>query len=392
MDYQEEVELGVAEKIVGIIWRSIVVGAIYTLITFGLGAVLTRQGVPFPDMDKLGVGKLWFLGASVVMAFVIGAISQIVHTSKLNHILTWTILLFLNPFSVSLESAVLAPNILNATIIPGLMLVQFLAALVTALLITFLFASSSKQVFGSYIHRPWSVWSLRLAICIGIAFLLYSLLSATDYHLITQLYFQTYHIPLALPTTEVIFAIQFMKAFLVVLSLIPMIITIGATKRFIAVISGITLVVLCALSPFLQVSNLSMFLLLASSGKLFLQNFLIGILAGWILGCPSRLEEEGITTIEYLRPILRGSLLNVSQSFTKPFQVLPTTAPAPAPDPELAENQKTTGIEKKPAKIAGPLVSATQSESQPINQTPVPISEPQNQESSSGESPSNQPA
>ena len=64
------------------------------------------------------------------MGFVIGAISQIVHTSKPNHIMTWTILLFLNPFSVTLESAFLAPGLLNAVTIPALMLVQFVAALV----------------------------------------------------------------------------------------------------------------------------------------------------------------------------------------------------------------------------------------------------------------------
>ena len=75
-----------------------------------------------------------------------------------------------------------------------------------------------------------------------------------------------------------------MRAFLIVLSLIPMVITIGATKRFIAVICGITLVVLGSLSPFLQVSNLSMFLLLASSGGIFLQNFLIGLLGGFCDG------------------------------------------------------------------------------------------------------------
>jgi hypothetical protein len=253
------------------------------------------------------------------MGFVIGAISQIVHTSKPNHILTWTILLFLNPFSLCMECAVLAPESLAAETIPAVMLTQFAAALLAAILITFLFASSSKQIFGSYIHRPWRVWIMRFAICIIFSLLLYSLLNPTDYRLINKLYFDNFQITLKLPTTEVILAIHFMKSLLIVLSLIPMIVTIGATKRFIAVISGITLVVLSALSPFLQVSNLSMFLLLASSGKIFLQNFLIGILVGLIMGCPSKLEADGISTVQFLRPVLREALKNNADFFKSLF-------------------------------------------------------------------------
>lgn len=317
----ETPQLTIFQRITRIIWRSILVGVAYTLTIFWLGTVLTHQGVPFPDLDKLGMNRLWFLGASIFMGFVIGAISQIVHTSKTNHILTWTIFLFLNPFSISLESALLAPDLLAASTLPSLMGVQFLAALVAGLLITFLFASSSQQVFGSYIHRAWSAWIKRIAVSIMITFIFFFLFSVTNYHLVQKLYFDNYQVRFDIPTLPVILTIQFMKAVLIVFSLLPMITTIGATKRFIAVMSGISLVVLGALGPFLQVSNLSMFLLLASSGNLFIQNFLIGIFVGFILGCPSKLEETGTTVVDYVRPKLRAGLTHTAGFFTKPFQV-----------------------------------------------------------------------
>jgi hypothetical protein len=339
MKHNNDRELSVFERIVGIVWRSIIVGTAYTLTTFCLGALLAKQGIPFPDMDKLGMSKMWFLGSSVLMGFVIGAISQIVHTSKLNHIMTWTILLFLNPFSVTLESAFLAPELLTVATIPALMIVQFVAALVASLLITFLFSSNSKQSFGSYFHRPGAVWTMRFSICLGITLLIYSLLSATNYHLISKLYHDNYQISLAMPTAEVIFAIEFMRALLVILSLIPMVITIGATKRFIAVICGITLVVLGILSPFLQVSNLSMFLLLASSGKIFLQNFLIGLLVGFVLGHPSRLEEDGISVTDYLRPVFREALENNVNFFQEKFSRFKKS---PADTVKLVEEEPET--------------------------------------------------
>jgi hypothetical protein len=320
-------ELTIFQRIIRTIWRSILVGVFYTLTIFFLGTTLTRQGIPFPDLDKLGMNRLWFLGASILMGFVIGGISQIVHTSKPNHILTWTIFLFLNPLSISLESALLAPNLLAAQTLPSLMLVQFLGALVAGLLITFLFASSSKQIFGSYIHRPWSAWVRRITISIIITFVIFLLFSATNYPLVKKLYYDNYQFSLETPTFPLILTIQFMKAVLIVFSLIPMITTIGATKRFIAVMSGISLVVLGALGPFLQVSNLSMFLLLASSGSLFIQYFLIGIFVGFILGCPSKLEESGTTVVEYVRPKLQKGLGNTAEFFTKPFRVLDEAQP-----------------------------------------------------------------
>lgn len=307
---KEEPPKSISERIFGIIWRSIVIGFVYTFTTFFCGDLLAKQGMPFPDMAELGMSKSWFLGAAVLMGFVVGAISQIVHTSKPNHIMTWTVLLFLNPFSVTLESAFLAPEILKGPAIPALMLVQFTAALVAAIFITFLFASSSRQPFGSYFHRPWAAWGMRISISIGIALLLYCLLGTTDYRLIPELYYQNYQVRIAPPTVDVVFGIEFIRAILVVLSLVPMIITIGATKRFIAVICGISLVVLGSISPFLQVSNLSMFLLLASSGRIFLQNFLIGLFTGALLGYPSKMEAEGKSIVEFLRPILREALAN----------------------------------------------------------------------------------
>ena len=374
---KEETEPTISDRIVGIIWRSILVSSAYTLTTFGLGTVMTKYGIPFPDMTKLGMSRSWFLVASIIMGFVIGAISQIVHTSKANHIMTWTILLFLNPFSVALESAVIAPQLLPAASIPSLMLVQFIAALITAILITFLFASSSEQVFGTYIHRPWSAWTMRFSICVGLALLLCSFLGATNYHLITKLYHDNYQIALALPTAEVVFAIQFMKALLIVLSLIPMIVTIGATKRFIAVMSGITLVVLGSLSPFLQLSNLSMFLFLASSAKIYLQNFLIGILAGFILGCPSKLENEGISMIEYLRPRLRQGLTNTDQFFTRPFQLIHPaelekneTSYEASKDDTTKESSASEAANKLP--VPGESTANEPSETPEENQQPLP--------------------
>jgi hypothetical protein len=181
-----------------------------------------------------------------------------------------------------------------------------------------------------------------------------------------------------------------MQAFIIVFSLIPMIITIGATKRFIAVMSGLSLVVLGALGPFLQVSNFSMFLLLASSGKIFLQNFLIGILAGFILGCPSQLEESGTTVIEYVRPKLKKGLSNTTEFFTKPFKDSDDiqTEDKKNPKPKLKEASKDNSDES-PAENSKPSTENTNEISPESPESGTPTDTTDTQEIPSDESPEN---
>ncbi len=331
----EEYEPTISDRVLGIIWRSILVGCAYTITVFAIGTILAKVGIPFPNTGSLSNSKLWFLGSSILMGFVIGGISQIVHTSKLNHFMTWALLLFLNPLSVTIETAFLAPSLLPVQTIPAVMLAQFAASLVASLLITLMFSSSSRQNFGPYFKRSSSSWIMRIMICMGIALLLYCFLGATDYKLIPQLFYDSYQINLNIPAVEVIFAIEFIKAFLIVLSLIPLIMTVGATKRFIGVICGLTLIILGCISPFLQVSNLPMFLLLASSGKIFLQNFFIGMITGAVLGNPSRIETEGISMIDYIRPPLKELVDFLSQNINNLRRRIPFIKQSPVKPLEI---------------------------------------------------------
>jgi hypothetical protein len=150
--------------------------------------------------------------------------------------------------------------------------------------------------------------------------------------------------------------------------------------------------VLGALGPFLQVSNLSMFLLLASSGKIFLQNFLIGIFVGFILGCPSQLEESGTTMVDYVRPKLRKGLSNTAEFFTKPFQPSEDKQPEPTKNPQ--EDPKESSPQtppEAPKESPKPEDNSEQNPQEVLENSQEPVQEQTAASTDSGDNASKEP-
>ncbi len=89
--------------------------------------------------------------------------------------------------------------------------------------------------------------------------------------------------------------VESIRAPLIVLSVLPLVLTVRTTRRRLVVICGIILFVIGGVVPLLhQVNILPLFLLVASAWEIFFQNFLTGVVVAILLGYGSNnpIENE----------------------------------------------------------------------------------------------------
>ena len=159
-------------------------------------------------------------------------------------------------------------------------------AFVTAILILILFAPSGKvQVSSTHISRPWHAWVWRFVVSSLSFIIFYFIFGAVNYALVTKPYYETHIGGLTVPAPQVVLMAELMRAPLIVLSVLPLLVTIRTTRRRLAVICGIILFVVGGVVPLLQqVNTLPLFLLVASAWEIFFQNFPTGAVVAVLLG------------------------------------------------------------------------------------------------------------
>ena len=266
----------------GILWRSLIVGIGYALVLFIAGRIAPVPGTALPEAHSGESILLSSFLPGILIGLTLGTVASQMTASRLRHIFIWSCVIFLNLISFILEGAFFSSDLLSGAI-PSLIFQQLLASLVTAALISILFIPSGKiQVSSTCLKRPWHAWFWRFVVSSLSYIVFYFIFGAINYALVTKPYYETHVGGLAVPAPQVVLMAESIRAPLIVLSVLPLVLTMQTTRRRLAIMCGIILFVVGGVVPLMmRVNSLPSFLLLASAWEIFFQNFLTGVVTAY---------------------------------------------------------------------------------------------------------------
>jgi hypothetical protein len=278
----------------GILWRSLIVGIGYTLALIIAERIIPILGATLPKAHGNITNWLWiFFLSGILLGLTLGPIAIQITASRSRHFFIWSCAIFFNFVSVILEGAFFAPDLVSEGFI-ALIFQELFVALVTAILISILFTSPGKaQVSSFHPNRPWHAWAWRFVVSSLSYVVFYFIFGAINYALVTKPYYETHIGSLTTPAPHVVLMAESIRAPLIVLSVLPLVLTMRITRWRLSVISGTILFVVGGVVPLLlQVNMLPLFLLVASAWEIFFQNFLTGIVASILLGYGSHYSND----------------------------------------------------------------------------------------------------
>lgn len=263
------------------IGRVITVGVAYTatLIVAGSGLAAVSQ----IEINGDGLPLLfWTFMGSLIMALALGLAAATITASRPRHLVIWTTLLFGNIAAAIIRQAILAPETANA--VPLLLIQQFLACVVMADAVYYFFAPV-KITSPQRAHHHWAGWLGRFAAASLASVIFTFAFGAINFSLLTQPYYPGHLNGLSMPEPQTLLLAELVRAPIVVLSLLPLLLTVHTTSNRLLVMSGLLLFVIGGITPLLwQVNHLPLVLLMACGLELFAQNVATGAAAAWLLG------------------------------------------------------------------------------------------------------------
>ncbi len=272
-------------RISGIFWRSLVVGIGYMLVLLIAGRIAPVPGTALSEVHG-GESVLWasFL-SGILIGLTLGTVALQMIASRLRHFIIWSCVIFLNLISVILEGAFFAPDLVSGAI-PSLIFQQLLASLVMATLISILFVQSGQiQISSTRLKRPWHAWIWRFIVSSLSYVVFYFIFGAVNFALVTKPYYETHVGSLVIPAPQVVLMVESIRAPLIILSMLPLVLTLRTTRWRLAIMCGIILFVVGGVVPLLlRVNMLPLFLLVASAWEIFFQNLLTGVVVAVLLG------------------------------------------------------------------------------------------------------------
>lgn len=268
-------------------WRVLVVGIGYTLALILSGVVLGMMGLLAADTNTEAAPVfMWMFLGSLVMGLMLGLVARRLPASAARHVLIWTVLLFANISAVIIEGYFFVPDLVSNVWVTVAQ--QFLPCLVTAVLVYILFAPRPATTPPLTIHRPWYHWLWRFVISAATYLAAYWVFGAINFALVTRPYYEAQGSPLAVPDPQITLQAELIRAFLIVLSVLPFLLTAQMPIRRLAVWSGLLLFVIGGIVPLTwQAGTLALPLLLASAVEIFCQNFTTGVVAALLLAWPT---------------------------------------------------------------------------------------------------------
>lgn len=275
-------------KIWGITWRSVFVGVGYLLALIAIGVMSSVLGVQVSSSPGSESILVWVLISGILMGLFLGPLASQMHVSRWRHLLVWTSVIFFNMGSVAIEGAFFAPALVSIPL-PVLFGQQLLASATAAILITLLFSSPGKT--ASLIEllrlRPWYSWAWRFVVSSLSYLLFYFTFGALNYNLVTGPYYASHVGGLTVPSPGLVLTAETIRAPLITLSVGLFIFSLQATKRRLALMTGLMLFWIGGVVPLLlQVNALPLLLLAASGVEIFFQNFLTGAVAALLFWTP----------------------------------------------------------------------------------------------------------
>ncbi len=275
----------------GLLWRSMAAGLAYVVALVATGMVFGILGF-MPPADSAEGGALlpWIFLSGVLMAAFVGPLARGMPVGRSRHLLVWTSVIFFNLASVGIEGAYFAPDLMTMPL-PAFLAQQLVSAVIAALLITSLFAP--KQGADSRTRsKPgplwaWYGWLWRLLAGSATYLLAYAVFGLANYELVTRPYYESHAGGLTVPEGWLVWAVESVRAPMIVLSILPFILFYPAGRKRLAILSGLLLFWVGGIVPLVfQAAALPPVLILASAVEIFLQNFSTGAVVALLFFVP----------------------------------------------------------------------------------------------------------
>jgi len=270
----------------GSIWRSlfVAVGYVTGLMLAGmLGALL---GVQMETNTSGASSLIWMILAAFLLGIFLGPFASRLSLTRGQHFILWGSLILFNLGSVAIEGAYFAPDLVPLPI-PLLLAQQALATAIAALVITFLFSSAGQSISWMKALRthPWYSWIWRFLLSAFSYLTFYFVFGGLNYSMITKPYYESHAGGLTVPAPELVLIIESIRSLLIVFSVLVYLLSVRGTRRHLMVSTGWLLFAIGGIIPLIwQINALPFFLLFASAIEIFLQNFLTGAVAAWLMG------------------------------------------------------------------------------------------------------------
>lgn len=220
----------------------------------------------------------------LLLGGVLGPLADQVPGSRRRHFLVWWLLIFLSTIGVIIEGRVFAPNLVPMEAIPWNIASQAVVAAGLAAVLAYFYVPNSAQ--GPTIPDLPDGRRLLVGLLAGTATysVLYFTTGALNYALVTGPYYEQNVEGLVTPPLQVIFMVFLLRGALLSVSLVPLVRTVENPRRR-AWISSMSVATLGGFLPLLiQVGQLSLFVLVASSYEIVLQVGPAAVIVAAVLG------------------------------------------------------------------------------------------------------------
>ncbi len=268
-------------------WRSLFVALGYVLGLILAGMIGAMAGAQMASSTRDSASFTWLFVASILLGVFLGPLAARLTLTRLQHFILWGSLIFFNLGSVAIEGAYFVPELVTVPL-PVLFTQQLLASIGAALVIVLVFAAVGKPAFtwaDSFRTRPWYSWLWQFIVSAMSYLVFYFIFGALNYSLVTGPYYESHAGGLAVPAPMVVLMAESIRAPLIVLSILFYLLSVRGTKRQLMLKTGWLLFAIGGIVPLvLQISSLPLPLLAASAVEIFLQNFLTGVVAAWLMG------------------------------------------------------------------------------------------------------------
>lgn len=272
------------DKALGTIWRSLLVGAGYTLALSISGMIASMVGMSLPEAKDPLANLMWSFVGGAIMGLFLGSIASSVPLSRLRHVFVWSSVILFNLVSVIIEGYFFAP-LLTGDSLPGLILQQFLVAFITGWIIASLFTSRESVASITPPARSFLSWSWRFVMAALSYLVFYFIFGAINFTLVTGSYYKTHAGGLEVPVLSTILTAELIRSVLIILSILPFLLSMQMRKKRLALLSGLILFSVGGLVPLtMQAGALPFVLLAASAVEIFFQNFSVGAVTAFLLG------------------------------------------------------------------------------------------------------------
>lgn len=272
------------KNILETVWKSLLVGAAYTVALIISGTVVSLAGWSLPEVQNAQGTLIWTFAGGIIVGLFLGPIAASIPISTRRHVIVWSSIVLFNLVSVAIEGYFFAPSLIGDSL-PALILQQILTAFVTGWVITMLFAPKDTSVTVPSSPRSPFSWSWRFILSALSYVIFYFIFGALNYELVTRPYYEAHAGALTVPSPDVVLIAELIRSVLIVISVLPFLLTLRAGKRRLVLLTGLILFSIGGLVPLtMQASTLPFLLLAASAVEILFQNFSTGAVTAWLLG------------------------------------------------------------------------------------------------------------